>query len=791
MGLLRVRLQRALIMVVLVLLAFFSAGGSRAEASGYEQLFEHHGSIILVVDAQTGQIKYANRAAVDFYGYPKEMLFSMNVDDINILTPEDTLRERRAAAREQRNYFVFSHRLASGETRYVEVYSYPFWEGSEVLLCSIIHDITERVQREKALAFRNYLFFGLLVVMILAQLAVIIMLRKSSRLARLNYNKYKSLFDHMQEGFAVHEIICDEDGKPVDYRFIDVNHSFEELTGLMREKIVGKTVKEVLPNTEPYWIEKYGEVALTGKAISFEDYSVEFDKYFAVTAYSPKRGMFAVMFNDITQRKKLERRLHDEKERFRTTLMSVGDGVIATDKEGKVEFLNLVAQQMTGWTEAAALGKNIRDVFHIYSEVNWEVCENPVQKVLESGKTVGLANHTALLSRDGVVRSIADSAAPIVSADGGVRGVVLVFRDITEEKKRLDEIEYLSRHDSLTGLYNRRFFEDTLAKLDVPENLPLTILVSDINGFKLINDAFGHLTGDKLLKMAADAVRRGCYPHRNVIRWGGDEFIVILPKTCANETLNVMQRVREEFAKVKIKSLQLSLSLGSETKIYPGQDIMEILKTAEANMYRDKLQDGQSMIGKAINIIHGTLIAKSPREAQHSKRVADISKKIAIALGLPEAQVSEIETAGLVHDIGKIAIPENILDKPGELTDQEWQEIRRHPEVGYRILSSSNDMAEIAMYVLSHHERYDGRGYPTGLKGENIPLQARILAVADSFDAMTSARSYRAALPVEYAIEELKKNAGTQFDPEIVHCFIEMVDVVNSQSSIPRRSQLQ
>lgn len=192
-------------------------------------------------------------------------------------------------------------------------------------------------------------------------------------------------------------------------------------------------------------------------------------------------------------------------------------------------------------------------------------------------------------------------------------------------------------------------------------------------------------------------------------------------------------------------------------------------------MYKNKLQESQSVIGQAINIIHGALLAKNEREAQHSRRVAQLCKEIAIAMQLPEAKVREMETIGLMHDIGKIAIRSKIIEKPGSLSKDEREDIKRHPEVGYRILSTSNDTADIALYVLTHHERYDGTGYPSGIKGEKIPLQARILAVADAYDAMTSARAYRGPLPRQVVLEELRNNAGTQFDPEIVKVFIEKV----------------
>lgn len=181
------------------------------------------------------------------------------------------------------------------------------------------------------------------------------------------------------------------------------------------------------------------------------------------------------------------------------------------------------------------------------------------------------------------------------------------------------------------------------------------------------------------------------------------------------------------------------------------------------------------MRGKTVSAIITTLHEKNKREEQHSHRVSTLCENMGKVLGLPEDEIKELKTVGLLHDIGKIAIEENILNKPGRLTVEERQEIEKHPEIGYRILNTVNDMAEMAEYVLAHHERWDGRGYPKGLKGEEIPLQSRIITIADSYDAMISERSYRSALPEEVAIKELKVNAGIQFDPKLISIFIEKV----------------
>ncbi len=199
----------------------------------------------------------------------------------------------------------------------------------------------------------------------------------------------------------------------------------------------------------------------------------------------------------------------------------------------------------------------------------------------------------------------------------------------------------------------------------------------------------------------------------------------------------------------KVGFVDISISFGYKTKKNEKEKIEDIFKDAEDNMYKKKLFEGPSMRGKTIKAIINTLHEKNQGEEEHSSRVSELCKTMGEALGMHEYENEELKSAGLLHDIGKIAIDEKLLNKVGKLTDDEWEEIKRHPEIGYRILNTVNDMADIAMCVLSHHERWDGKGYPKGLKGNEIPIMSRIIAIADAYDVMTSERSYKSAIPKE------------------------------------------
>jgi len=281
--------------------------------------------------------------------------------------------------------------------------------------------------------------------------------------------------------------------------------------------------------------------------------------------------------------------------------------------------------------------------------------------------------------------------------------------------------------------------------------------------------------GDKLIKKVAQAITRACRADDIIARLSGDEFIIILPKTDSDQAKKIIKRIIDLSVCEKVGSVHISISFGYETKIDQQQDIQAVFKNAENHMYKKKLFESPSMSGKTIKAIINTLHEKNKREEQHLFRVSALCLGMGNALGLQEYENEELKLVGLLHDIGKIAIDENVLNKPGKLTEDEWIEIKRHPEIGYRILSTVNDMSDMASYVLYHHERWDGNGYPKGLKKDEIPFVSRIISIADAYDAMTSERSYRSALTEEVAIAQLRKNAGIQFDPGLVSIFIEKV----------------
>lgn len=477
----------------------------------------------------------------------------------------------------------------------------------------------------------------------------------------------------------------------------------------------------------------------------------------------------------INSMKLLDAELRSERNLFKTTLHSLGDAVISTDKEGNVDLMNAAAEELTGWKNTEAKGMPFETVFHIVDEFTSANRPNLVDQVFKTGEK-SLANHSMLIKKHGETIPIENSVAPIKDENKNICGVVLVFSDFTDKKEKQEKIRYLSYYDQLTGLCNRHYFEEQLKILDIEGNLPFTIVMADVNGLKLTNDAFGHKAGDALLKTVANIFKKEneCRSSDFVARVGGDEFVVLLPRTTSSETEKIINRTHSAIEKETQDNIVISVSFGWATKNTHDQSIHEVLSRAEEHMYRRKLVESQSMRNQTIKAIMQTLLETNIRERVHSEKVSQISRIVGEVMQLDIDTLKELETAALMHDIGKIAINESILNKAGPLTEAEYEELKRHSEIGYHILKSVDAYTNLADYVLSHHERWDGTGYPRCLSGEDIPLIARIIAVADSFEAMIGDRPYRNSLNYMEAIEELKRSSGTQFDPNIVNIFCAM-----------------
>ena len=353
---------------------------------------------------------------------------------------------------------------------------------------------------------------------------------------------------------------------------------------------------------------------------------------------------------------------------------------------------------------------------------------------------------------------------------------MITFRDVSGERKIQEEIRNLLFHDQLTKVYNRSYFEEILRTFDTPNQLPISIIVGDINGLKFVNDSFGNDAGDAFLQQIAQILKTTCREKDIIARWGGDSFIILLPQTSERTAKNICNRINTTVKNMKNNPLNLNIGLGTATKTGSDQPIYGVIKQAEDNMYHRKLLEQESSLNSIISSLEKTLAAKSHETEEHARRMRKMALFLGNLLQLSTRSLNELVLLSALHDLGKVAISEEILTKPGPLTEEEFEKIKEHPEVGYRIASSVPELASIAEAIRSHHEWWDGSGYPRGLKGEEIPLLARILAIADAYDVMTNGRPYKEAVSPKEALEEIKRCAGTQFDPHLVKILLAGLD---------------
>lgn len=346
---------------------------------------------------------------------------------------------------------------------------------------------------------------------------------------------------------------------------------------------------------------------------------------------------------------------------------------------------------------------------------------------------------------------------------------------VLQMQKYNEEVKHLSFHDALTGLYNRRFFEGELKRLDTPRNLPLSIVMGDVNGLKLANDIFGHEAGDMLIKTAALMMKKCCRADDIIARWGGDEYIILLPRTTTEEAEKIAQRIKKSLADTRIHAIKGSISMGCGTKYNAGEDVQRAIEAAEEKMYLEKTLNSKKFNKQAIEEILDALFTILPGVEAHSRRVSELSGRIGEKMGLSEHELNKLKSAAMLHDIGMIAIDKKILKKKSDFTYHELEKIRQCPVIGFRILNSNADTIELADHVFCHQERWDGTGYPKGLKGEEIPLLSRIIALAEKYDQLLTGFMCNEKLSLPEAVNFVRDNSGILFDPKVVNAFLAII----------------
>ncbi|PKM84401.1 MAG: hypothetical protein CVU86_07455 [Firmicutes bacterium HGW-Firmicutes-11] len=596
----------------------------------------------------------------------------------------------------------------------------------------------------------------------------------------MDKNTFRTILEASPIGYAEHRILCDSNGTPVDYEFLDVNGAFEALTGLKREDIIGRRVTQVLPGIQEGefdWIGTYGAVALGGESLDFEEYSKTLGRHYSVWVFSERPYHFSTIFSNITKFVEIV----DSAERKLKAILSNLPGVAYRCKfneELEMEYISDGCFELTGYLPEELLQNPDRSFNDLMdTEEPRAMFDQWRQWILDQG--FYLVEY-GIYTKDGVHKWVYERGQAIYGKEGNIEGLEGLIIDITDLRMKEEKIHYLSRHDTLTGLYNRIHFETERERLSDPSYIPLSFIVIDINGLKLVNETLGYSEGNRLLAETAALLQKCIRPEDVLARTGGDEFGIFLPYTDAAGVEVVAKRILEACDEwnraVPSGEPVIQISLGFASRADATQHIDEMRKIAEDAMYKSKLLDRNSAHSNLLASIKTTMYERSRETEEHAERLAAMCRSVGEKFGLSKAELDELELLAVLHDLGKIGIPNSILDKPGPLTPEEWEQMKQHPEIGYRIAGTSPELTSISEYILFHHERWDGSGYPKGLKGEKIPLLSRILSVADAFDAMTSERPYGNVKSKEEALREIHKNSGSQFDPSVAAVFLEIVD---------------
>ncbi|ADI01282.1 MAG TPA: PAS domain S-box protein [Syntrophothermus lipocalidus] len=566
------------------------------------------------------------------------------------------------------------------------------------------------------------------------------------------------------------------------------NQAMEQLSGVKAGEIIGKGDYE-------YALPFYGcrRPLLADLALSYDSETVElYDKLLHIedqtltvetkvpmldgkTLWAKAKPIYdrkgkikgAVQsLRDITYRVQMEEQLKNTLSELEAVMEALPDLYLRLKADGTVLDIRAGYNAALDLDYARAVGKNLPEVF--VPSIN-RALEQTLSEVIQTRK----AGVTQFSCSNSDERYFQAHVVPLFGDQA-----VAVIRDVTEHHKYTKYLQEISLYDNLTKVHNRHAFQQELERIQtLSETFPMGIMVCDVDGLKLVNDVLGHLAGDRLLEVFAQLLK-SCFENKaKIFRTGGDEFVAIFP---LHDHQDMETRYAELYQAVDLYNstnpdLPLSISAGVGLCQEPGPAVQDALERADNNMYQAKLRQYK---GSHLYLKQTLMHALAERDflAQgHGDRLQKTLLLLARAVGMPSSRLDDFRLMAYFHDIGKIRVPQHILMKPGPLTPEEKREVAKHCTVGHRIALSAPELVPIAEWILHHHERWDGSGYPLGLKETAIPLESRIFAIADAYDAITNDRPYRKARSSAEAVAELRACAGTQFDPELVNLFISVV----------------
>lgn len=596
----------------------------------------------------------------------------------------------------------------------------------------------------------------------------------------LNLQKihFQQLFENSPQGI----VMLDHN----DY-ILDANKGFEELFQYHLGEIKGRSINELIVPEHLYHESCANlKAVLHGHVVHRETLRRRMDNSivnvsllcYPIINGRKHVGVYAI-YSDITERKMVEEALLKSEERYRVIFESTGTAMAIVEEDTLISLVNWEFEKLSGFLKEEIEGKKSWKELAHQEDVEEMIKYHHTRRA--NPKDAPRNYEFRFINKNGDVKN---TLITVVMMPGTKKSVASLL-DITERKRAEEKLKYLSMHDDLTGLYNRAYFNEEMRRLGVGRNEQVGVIVCDVDGLKLINDTMGHHAGDELLRNAGRVIKDSFREGDVVARIGGDEFAVLMTNSDKQAVKGAVYRIKNAIASHNLKksSLPLSISVGFSVSDKTPVNINDLFKEADNNMYREKLHSSQTARDTIVKTLIKVLDARGILTEDHAVHTQEIVTALAAKIGLAGRSIADLCMLAQFRDIGKVGVPDRVLFKPGTLTLNENMEIQRHCEIGHRIALSAPDLAPIADWILKHHEWWNGNGYPLGLKGEQIPLECRIMAIADAYAAMISDRPYRSARSCEEAINDIKSSASTQFDPQLVQIFTGVIENLTLKKS--------
>ena len=746
----------------------------------FKAVEESDDNVIMVL---SGIIEFANQKTLLALGYLKEEFYSKKI--IDFIHPNDQNNFKGYLAKIMKNEKLIHNNIFrfidnKGNTRWLEFSSLPISLGSGAATLNFFNDITSSKNAEKELLEVQDRFHTLFE-------------ESPIPLWELDITDIKEYIDSIigkgvidfKEYFRAHPESVS--GCASMLKVTQINRANLELFMLKSKKkisdyfiqILGKELRDIFVG----WLATIagakdifeGEAAFS--TLNGQKKNIA-SRWIIVSNGSKTYSKAIVSMIDITEHKSITDQIQSLSQFRESIIDNASLWLNVFDRELNVIVWNKAAENISGYERSEVVGHNKiwewlypdpgyrkKVIDYIFSMINRKITDEDFE--------------TTIRCKNGRTRIIIWNFKNFNGADNKKIGLIAISRDHTDKKKMEEKLKYIASHDALTGVYNRAFFEEQLHLQFEERNSKNAILLLDIDGLKYVNDTVGHQHGDNLIKNLSRTLTKTFRPGDVVARIGGDEFAVLIRDASRDKLESVVERLYSNIGAfnqdLKKGQYPLNVSYGYSIRGSGPGTAMETFKEADDRLYENKIPKREEVIKSALAAIRATMLEKDSVAEEHMERLKSTAALFGEVMNLNQENKDKLILATELHDIGKVVIPDNILNKNGSLNHDEFDIIKKHSISGYRIAKATPMIENISEYILYAHERWDGTGYPDGLKGKDIPLISRMVYIIDAYDAIINNRPYKNAHSEKDAIKEIKRCSGTQFDPALVNIFINKV----------------